>query len=400
MATALDIITGAFLNINSYSPGETLSSSDANTGLAVLNDLLDSLSNDEAFVYTQQETIFQWINNQYQYTVGNPVGGTFTGILTSGSPVIVGITNLPSQLVAGAIGMGSTLTDQQGVIPNGTTLFPVATTVLSFITGATTAITFTAPPTGTTATISGWAGGAVASTYITFSDGQTRVAAVTISGVCTWSVALTGSPTTAATINTTSVTMSANASATPSINPDTVTYTVPGNIPMNRPLRFRSGFTRANTSGNTGNASLDYYFEFTDFDNYKRELLKNVPGPWPYIASYQPTFPYGNLYVYPQPQSGYTAHIFADIILSQFASTSANYSLPQGYSRALKKLLAMELAPVYGKTPSAELRLQAKEAKDLIKGTNEQPVPMMQYDSSLTRAQVNDAGWIIRGGFV
>jgi hypothetical protein len=330
-STALDIITGAFLNINSYSPGETLAQSDANVGLSTLNDLLDSLSNDEAFVYTQQETIFNWINGQYQYTVGNPVGGTFVGTVTGGSPVITGVTSIPSQLVASAAtGAGSTLTDIGASIPVGTSLFPLATTCIAFNTGAQT------------------------------------------------------------------VTMSQNALTTPSINPDTITYTVPGNIPIARPLRFRSGFTRANTSGNS---SLDYTFVFTDFDNYKRELLKNVQGPWPYIATWQPNFPYGNIYVYPAPSSSYTGHIFSDVILSEFASTTATYSLPQGYTRALKKLLALELAPIYGKTPSAELKMQAKEAKDLIKGTNATPVPVMEFDTSLTRAQVNDAGWIIHGGF-
>lgn len=324
-STASDIILGAFLNINSYSPGEPLASSDATVGLNALNDLLDSLSNDEAFVYTQQETIFSWIQGQYQYTVGNPVGGTFVGTLTGGSPTITGVTSMPSNLT-----IGGTLTDIGGVIPSGTSLVPVPTTVLGFNAGAQT------------------------------------------------------------------VTMSANATATPAINPDTMTYTVPGNIPMGRPLRFRSGFTRSAASGVN---NLDYTFTFTDLDNYKRELLKNVQGPWPYIAAYQPTFPYGTVYVYPAPGSNYTAHIFSDMILSEFASITAAYSLPQGYTRALKKLLGMELAPIYGKTPSAELRLQAKEAKDLIKGTNATPVPVLQFDSAIARAQVNDAGWIIHGGF-
>jgi hypothetical protein len=323
MSTALDIITGGFLNINSYSPGETLNIGDANVGLQVLNDLLDSLSNDEAFVFTQQETVFNWINGQYQYTVGNPVGGTFVGTVTGGSPIITGITSIPAQMI-----VGGTLTDLGGVIPNGTALFPVATTILA--------------------------------------------------------------------IGTTTVTMSANASATPSVNPDTITYTVPGNIPVARPLRFRSGFTRANSSGS---ASLDYTFTFTDFDNYKRELLKNVQGPWPYIATYQPNFPYGNIFVYPAPSSSYTGHIFSDIIISSFATTNTAFSLPQGYARALKKLLGMELAPIYGKSPSTELRLQAKEAYNLLKGTNATPVPVMEFDSSLSRAQANDAGWIIHGGF-
>jgi hypothetical protein len=327
--TALDILTGGLLNINSYSPGETLGQNDAQVGLNILNDLLDSLSNDEAYVYTQQETIFNWIAGQFQYSVGNPIGGTFVGTLTGGSPIITGVTAIPSQLVASATaGAGSKLTDQQSQIPVGTALFPVATTVIAI--GATT------------------------------------------------------------------VTMSANALATPAINPDTITYTVPGNIPMGRPLRFRQGFTRSNTSGNS---SLDYTFTFTDFDNYKRELLKNVQGPWPYIAAYQPTFPYGTLYVYPAPGTNYTAHIFSDIILSEFASTTTPYSLPQGYTRSLKKLVALELAPIYGKVPSPQLIMQCKEAKQLIKGTNATPVPVLQFDSAIARAQVNDASWITHGGF-
>src|SRR5271154_864185 len=125
-STAGDILVGALLSINAYAIGQPLAASDAQTGLNVLNDLLDSLSNDEAFVYTQQETIFTWIAGQFQYSVGNPIGGTFVGTVTGGSPTITGITSIPSQLIVGA-----TLTDQQGVIPTGTTLFPVATTVLA-----------------------------------------------------------------------------------------------------------------------------------------------------------------------------------------------------------------------------------------------------------------------------
>jgi hypothetical protein len=322
-STADDIIIGALLNINAYAIAQPLAASDGQTGLNVLNDLLDSLSNDEAFVYTQQETIFPWITGQFQYSVGNPIGGTFVGTVTGGSPTITGITSIPSQLIVGA-----TLTDIQSVIPIGTSLFPVATTVLA--------------------------------------------------------------------IGSTTVTMSANATATPAINPDTITYTVPGNIPMNRPLRMRSGFSRAVTSSVS---NLDYTFTFTDFDNYKRELLKNIQGPWPYIAAYQPTFPYGTMYVYPAPGSSYTAHIFSDLILSEFANVTSAYSLPQGYTRALKKLLALELAPGYGKTPSPLLVRQAKEAMDLLKSTNATPVEVLQFDSAIARAQSNDAGWIIHGGF-
>lgn len=323
MTTALDIIQGALLNINSYSPGEPVNPADAQVGLNALNDLIESLANDECFMYTESEFVFPWINGQFQYSIGNPVGGTFLGTVTGGSAIITGVAPMPSQLI-----VGGTVTDYGGVIPSGPSLTPVPTTVVA--------------------------------------------------------------------IGINTVTLSAPASSTPAINPDAITFTVPGNIPIARPLRFRDGFTRANTSGQS---NLDYTFQMVSFDRYKEELLKNVQGPWPYIAAYQPTFPYGTLYVYPAPASNYNAHIFTDLIIASWPATSTAFTLPQGYSRALKKLLALELAPTYGKTVSAQLIGQAKEAKELIKGTNDTPVVTLRFDSSLVRSQTQDAGWIMHGGF-
>lgn len=315
--TALDLITGALLNINSYSPSEPLSSQDSTIGLNTLNDLLDSLSNDKCFIYTQIDNQFVWINGQFQYSVGNPIGGTFTGTLTAGSPVIT-VTSIPANMI-----VNGTLDDDetQNVIPAGTTIIAIAPG---------------------------------------------------------------------------SVTMSNNATAN-SVGLDTITYTTPGDIGIDRPLRFNSGFTRANTGG--VGANLDYTFEFVSLDRYKEELLKNVQGPWPYIASYQPTFPLGTLFVYPAPASNYTAHLFTDLILSQFDDPNAPYALPQGYTRALKKLLALELAPIYGKTPHPLLAMQAKEAKDLLKTLNDSPVSTLKYDSAIARSQTNDASWSQHGGF-
>jgi hypothetical protein len=313
-ATAGDIIQGALLSINSYSPGVALNAQDATVGLATLNDLLDSLSTDKCFVFTQTDNTFQWQAGKYQYSVGNYAGGTFAGTLTAGSAIITGVT-VPSTLV-----VGGTLTDLQALVPAGTTVLSI---------GANT------------------------------------------------------------------VTMTANATSN-SIGLDVISYTIPGDIPIPRPLRFNNGFTRANTSGN---ANLDYAFEFVSLDRYKEELLKNVQGPWPYIAAYQPTFPLGTLYVYPSPGANYTAHLFTDLILSQFSSVTSPYSLPQGYTRALKKLLALELAPVYGKTPHPHLVLQAREAKELLKSLNDSPVVTLKYDSAISRSQTADAGWIAKGGF-
>ena len=314
--SAQDLIQGAALNINAFSPGQVMSSAIASTCMQILNDLLDSLSTDQAFVYTQVENILAWNPGQYQYTVGNPVGGTFLGTTTINTAVINGVT-VPANITA-----NGDLTDALG-------LFPAGTTILSWNAGANT------------------------------------------------------------------VTVSANATASSGIQ-DTFTYTTPGDLKMTRPARFRTGFTRI-TTGNA--AGLDYWFDFVTLDRYNQIGYKGVPGPWPYLAAYQPNFPLGTLWVYPQPSLAGTVFLYTDLILSEFTNLTQAINLPQGYSRALKKLLALELCPIFGKTPSPQLIGQAKEAKNLLKAQNASPVITLNYDSDLVYSRHTDASFIVDGGF-
>lgn len=318
MTTASEIITDALMDINALGIGQTLPTANGALALRKLNDLLDSLSTDEDFVYTNNETVFTgWTAGQYKYTVGNPVGGSFTGTLVSGSPTISNVT-VPSTLVA-----NGDLTDLQGAVPAGTT-------VLSF--------------------------NAVAGT----------------------------------------ITMSQNALFT--VNPaENFTYTTPGDIKMQRPLRFNNSYTRITSSGNTG---LDYWFDFISFERYNELGYKGIPGPWPIVAAVQPTFPLATLYVYPAPSQAGEVHLFTDLILSEFATMTTNVNLPQGYTRALKALLSLELAPSWGKSPSATLMRKAAEARAFIKALNASPVVTLRYDTDIVRSQQQDAGWIMNGGFV
>jgi hypothetical protein len=315
MTTANEFITDALLDNTALSPGQNLAPNNAANALRKLNDLLDSLSADQDFIYTTTENILSWTPGTYKYTVGNPVGGTFSGTLVGGSPVISGVT-VPSGLIA-----GGDLSDTQAGVPAGATVLTV---------GANT------------------------------------------------------------------VTMSANALFT--VNPaENFTYTTPGLLKIPRPLRINSGYTRITSSGNSG---LDYWFECHNaIERYNEVGYKGVPGPWPVQLTYQPTFPLGTIWLYPNPTQGGEVHLFTDLILSQFPLITTNVNLPQGYTRALKKLLALELCPSWGKTPSAELRRQAAEARAFIKGLNASPVTVLRYDTAIVRSQQNDASWIVDGGF-
>lgn len=137
MTTALDIIKGALRRINSYQSGETISTPDQNDCLETLNDLLDSWSTDEMYVYGSKEYILQWVPGQNQYTIGNPLctdigEQPFTGTLTGGSNTITGVTNIPADLKVGA-----SLSDTSSMIPSGTTVAAIGATTVTMSANAT-----------------------------------------------------------------------------------------------------------------------------------------------------------------------------------------------------------------------------------------------------------------------
>lgn len=317
--TALDLVTGALRGINALEAGETPNANDATDALQSLNDLLESWSTDHLFVFASVENLLTWVPGQYQYTVGNPVAGTFTGTLVGGSPTISNVT-IPSTLTA----IGGTVTDLNAQVPNGATIIAIGT-------------------------------------------------------------------------NT--VTLSANALSTVS-TPEQFTFTVPGNFAIPRPLRITRAFTRITSSGTTG---LDYPIDVdTTGDKYTAIGLKGIPGPWPILAYYNPTFPYGNLYCYPNPQLGGQLHLWTDQLFQDLTNPTQLISLPQGYARAIKKSLSLELVPEYGKIGSTRLALltsQARDAVEKIKKLNALPAVQAFFDRDIVRTRRTDAGWIFHGGF-
>lgn len=310
--TANDLIIGALRFINQYSPGESLDSADANDALQTLNDLLDSMSTDQASVFASNENILTFTANQYIYTIGNYDAGQFAGTVTSGSPTITGVT-VPADMVINGDLTGSG-------IPDGTT-------ILSFNAGANT------------------------------------------------------------------VTMSANATASPGAQQ--ISYTICGDFKIPRPLRVTESYTRINTSG----SALDYPIEIISQERYIEIGFKAISAPWPIVAWYNPTYPLGTIYFYQNPSGGGELHLFTDLILSELADLTTQVTLPQGYSRALKRLLARELAPEYGAQWTGQQERLAKEAYDFVKSLNQVPVPVARYDSELIMHQRTDAGFILYGGF-
>src|ERR1039458_4933031 len=127
--------------------------------------------------------------------------------------------------------------------------------------------------------------------------------------------------------------------------PSILSYTIAGDFSIPRPLRITNGFTRLIS----GAGGIDFAFEATmDLGRYNNICLKGVPGPWPVAAFYNPSMPLGNLYFYPNPSMAAELHLWTDTILTNIQSLTQPLTLPQGYSRMLKWMLAREICTEYG----------------------------------------------------
>ena len=71
MTTALDLITGALIDLGVYAPGETVTDADAEYCLGKLNDLLDSWSNESLACYANLEQSVVLQVGVSQYTIGS-----------------------------------------------------------------------------------------------------------------------------------------------------------------------------------------------------------------------------------------------------------------------------------------------------------------------------------------
>lgn len=189
------------------------------------------------------------------------------------------------------------------------------------------------------------------------------------------------------------ITMSQAATASPGMQQ--ICFTICGDFKIPRPLRVTNSFTRINTQG----SGLDYPIEIISQERYIEIGFKGIQAPWPICAWYNPTMPLGTIYFYQNPSSGGELHLFTDLILTRFTSLTQEVVMPQGYVRALKRMLAREIAPEYGAIWTPQMEKLSKEAYEYIKSLNQVPMPVARYDSEIISGNRTDAGWILFGGF-
>jgi hypothetical protein len=134
-----------------------------------------------------------------------------------------------------------------------------------------------------------------------------------------------------------------------------------------RPVTVKSAYF---TSG-----GYDYPVAIINRDQYEAIVDKDATGDIPGCVYVNYTYPYATVYLYPVPSSG-TLNLPSDKPLTEQATAATVLSMPQGYERALRLNLAVELMPQYGIMNQAIIAM-AMKAKADIKRINAANKPVL-----------------------
>jgi len=134
-----------------------------------------------------------------------------------------------------------------------------------------------------------------------------------------------------------------------------------------RPIRIESAYYRK--------GDIDYQLDLINDQVYNSISMKAISTDFPEVMHYDQASPTGNLYVYPVPSISTTYTLQVLTQLSAFADLDTAYGLPQGYAKALKYALAIELAPLYHKeAPVTVARVYTNVMRALKRANVDVPV--------------------------
>lgn len=131
-----------------------------------------------------------------------------------------------------------------------------------------------------------------------------------------------------------------------------------------RPQEILDG-TFVKTSGGT----TDYPLTVKTLQEY-RNIANKSSSTRPWWIAYNPTYPYGTIYLFWTPDVAYELHLLSLKELSSFATLTTDVSLPPGYEDAIVYNLAVRMGPDFGKTLRQDILLLAEQGLKVIKRRN------------------------------
>jgi hypothetical protein len=135
-----------------------------------------------------------------------------------------------------------------------------------------------------------------------------------------------------------------------------------------RPVSIESAFIR-DGSGN------DHPLTVFEFDRWDDIPDKDAVGR-PDALSYEPSYPYGQIKLWPAPSAADTLHIRTFKPLSNSLTLATQLAIPTGYERAIRFNLAVEIAPEFEREASPTVQRVAIDTLRAIKTRNTR-VPQM-----------------------
>lgn len=172
-------------------------------------------------------------------------------------------------------------------------------------------------------------------------------ATITVTGPNTFTYTVAGSPATPAT--------------------GTIVYTS-GDFYTTRPIRIVGAFTRDGSSVDTpmGVITEQYWNNISD---------KTSTAAVPQKILYRPSYPFGQIIIYPVPSGAPTLHLRSEKMIGSYAALTSTQYLPPGYQRLLELSLAVDLAPEYGSRAAPETVAYLKSDLENIMRTNLAKLP-------------------------
>lgn len=142
-------------------------------------------------------------------------------------------------------------------------------------------------------------------------------------------------------------------------------------ITASRPQRIVSAFVR--------DGDYDYPVKVIDKKLYDSITDKTTQGDYPQYIYLDTSYANGTIKLWPYPGGAYTMKMTVQTVLSSLATAGTTFTMPPGYQRCVQKNLAIEIAPMFEKQPSAALVKAAQDSMKLVKRNNNKTKKVLAY---------------------
>lgn len=128
--------------------------------------------------------------------------------------------------------------------------------------------------------------------------------------------------------------------------------------------------------------------EIINTNQWSEVNLKNTQSTIPQKMFLSGDFPLDQVSLWPLPSVANNLILYSLKPLGNFTTASDSIVFPQGYARALRYNLALELALEFGKEPSPTIQAIAMESKAELMRLNIQPVYMKSDATGITSSKM------------